>query len=162
MSDCCTPKSARAPEPASDRCPGCGATGSSVDPITLKARLTGEGLRRGVPPTPRFCAMRGCPVVYFDNAAGVRFEEDVVEVPVHAKHPDEEGVPVCYCFGHTPGSIAAEVRGTGRSTAAQTIAAEVMAGRCACEVKNPKGTCCLGDVSNVERLVAPPLSAAAR
>lgn len=162
MSDCCSAKSARLPEPESDRCPACGAKGSLVDPITLKALLTGEGLRRGVPPAPRFCATLGCPVVYFDSAAGVRFEEDLVTVQVHAKHPQDGSVPVCYCFGHTPDSIGAEIETTGRSTAAQTITAEVKAGRCACEVKNPKGACCLGDVSKIERLLAVTATAAAR
>ena len=36
---------------------------------------------------------------------------------------------------------------TGRSTIAERIAAEVKAGNCACEVKNPSGKCCLGDVT---------------
>ena len=161
MSDCCIPKGLAVPKPGSDRCPGCGAKGSSVDPITLKALLTGDGLRRGVPPAPRFCATLGCPVVYYDNAVPVRFEQDLVTVPVHAKHPDEEDVPACYCFGHTPGSVRAEVEATGRSTAGRAITAEVKAGHCACEVKNPKGTCCLGDVSRVERSALSSVAAGA-
>ena len=162
MSDCCTPKGAPAPGPDSDRCPGCRAKGSPVDPITLKALLTGEGLRRGVPPAPRFCATLGCPVVYYDNAARVRFEESLVGVRVHAKHPEDGAVPVCYCFGHSPETIREEMERTGASSAGRTITAEVKAGHCACEVKHPKGTCCLGDVLKVERLVAAPQSAAAR
>ena len=155
MSDCCTPKGATAPDAASDRCPGCGGKGARVDSITLKALLTADGLTRGVPPAPRFCATLGCPVVYFDNAVPVRFDEDVLTVPVHAKHPDDEHVPVCYCFGHTPETIEREMALTNRSTAGTTITAEVKAGHCACEVRNPKGTCCLGDVSEVERALLP-------
>lgn len=162
MSDCCTPEGALAPGPDSDRCPGCGAQGSLVDPITPKALLTGEGLRRGVPPAPRFCATLGCPVVYYDDAANVRFEETLVSVPIHAKQPDVDGVPVCYCFGYTPASIRLEIEMNGHSTASKTIAREIKAGHCACEVKNPKGTCCLGDVAKLERLVAAPRKAAAR
>ena len=70
---------------------------------------------------------------------------------VHAKHPEDGSVPVCYCFGHTPETIRHELASTGRSSASKTVTAEVTSGHCACEVKNPKGTCCLGDVSRVER-----------
>jgi len=160
VSDCCTPKSGRVPDPRSDRCPRCGAPGPRVDPITLKALLSGEGLKRGVPPAPRFCGTPECPVVYFDSAVPVVFEETHVTVTVHAKHPENGSVPVCYCFGHTPETIRRELAGTGRSSASETIAAEVKAGHCACEVKNPKGTCCLGDVSKVERPDPSPALAA--
>lgn len=151
MNDCCAPKNGRAPDQHSDRCPRCGAKGPRVDTITLKALLSGEGLRRGVPAAPRFCGTLGCPVIYFDNAVPVVFEEALVTVTVHAKHPEDGSVPVCYCFGHTSETIRHELAGTGRSSASKTITAEVKAGHCACEVKNPKGTCCLGDVSKVER-----------
>lgn len=122
-----------------------------MDAITLKALLSGEGLRRGVPPAPRFCGTLGCPAVYFDNSVPVVFEEAFVTVTVHAKHPEDGSVPVCYCFGHTPETIRHELASTGRSNASKTIAAEVKAGHCACEVKNPNGTCCLGEVTRVER-----------
>ena len=151
MSDCCAGMTRETPlDSSGDACPRCGMNCAKVDPITLKALLTGEGLRRGVPPSPRFCATRGCPVVYFDNAVPVRFEEELVAVRVHAKHPEDDRIPVCYCFGHTPETIRAAVASSGRNVASEDVAREVKAGRCACEVKNPKGSCCLGDVSRVE------------
>lgn len=160
MSSCCASSSDDDRTDAVDeRCPSCGAKGARVDAITLQALLAGDGLRRGVPPTPRFCATVGCPVVYFDNVAPVRFEEGLLMVPVHAKHRDDEGVPVCYCYGHTPRSIRLEVEATGTSSATADITREVRAGRCACEVRNPKGSCCLGDVARVEHAVATALAA---
>ena len=132
-------------------CPACGATGIAVEPITLKALLTSDGLRRGVPSSPRYCANAQCQVVYFDTAAAVVFPETNVIVPVRAKHPDNDAIPLCYCFGYTEKSIRDEIEQTGASTATRSITAEVKAGRCACEVKNPKGSCCLGDVARVER-----------
>jgi hypothetical protein len=142
------------PDTSGDACPRCGRKGAKVDTITLKALLTGEGLRRGVPPSPRFCATKSCPVVYFDNAVPVRFEEELVTVRVHAKHTGDERVPVCYCFGYTPERIRALVDSSGRNVVSEDVAREVKAGRCACEVKNPKGSCCLGDVSRVESALA--------
>ena len=79
-------------------------------------------------------------------------------VPVHAKHPGNDGIPVCYCFGYTEKSIRDEIEQTGASTATASITAEVKAGRCACEVRNPKGSCCLGDVARVERRIASELT----
>ncbi len=138
-------------------CPSCGTKGSSVDPITLKALLTAEGLRRGVPPAPRFCADPGCDVVYFDNAVPIIFHENQLTVPVHAKHPHDEAVPVCYCFDYTPGRIREEIERDGQNTVSKSITAEVKAGHCACEVKNPKGVCCLGDIAKSERRLAAEL-----
>jgi len=39
----------------------------------------------------------------------------------------------------------------GKSTVARRIMVEVEAGRCACEVKNPSGKCCLGDVTRTSK-----------
>lgn len=159
MSGCCAPENGQAPDSRADRCPSCRARGPRVNAITLRALLSGEGLRRGVPSEPRFCGTPGCTVVYFDNAVPVVFEEALVTVTVHAKHPEDGSVPVCYCFGHTPDTIRGELTRTGRSIASAMIAADVKAGHCACEVKNPKGTCCLGDVSTVERSALLPAGA---
>src|SRR5690606_3948178 len=73
-----------------------------------------------------------------------------VKVPVYQKDPGED-VPVCYCFGWTRRRIRDELAQTGKSTASATIAAHVKAGRCGCEVNNPQGACCLGNVQAVVR-----------
>src|SRR5260370_26415796 len=64
-------------------------------------------------------------------------------------------IPICYCFGFTRQDIWEEIRSTGKSTVAKRITAEVEAGRCAYEIKNPSGKCCLGDVTRTakDRLV---------
>ena len=77
-----------------------------------------------------------------------------LRVPVNFKENNYKG-PICYCFDHTVASIRAEIQSTGRSTATEMITKEVKAGRCACEVKNPAGTCCLGDVIRVMQSFAP-------
>jgi hypothetical protein len=53
---------------------------------------------------------------------------------------------LCYCFGESEASIRDEIAETGRSTAVERIRAHIAAGRCACELRNPRGACCLGDV----------------
>ncbi len=158
MSSCCSQENCSVEaQSASELCPRCSTKGSSVDPITLKALLTADGLRRGVPPAPRFCANPNCDVVYFDNAVPIIFRENELTVPVHAKHPEDDDVPACYCFGYTPRRIRDEVEKSGKTTVSKIVTAEVNAGHCACEVKNPKGVCCLGDIAKVERRLATEL-----
>ena len=53
---------------------------------------------------------------------------------------------VCYCFLHPRSEIESELRHDGISTLLDRIAAKVKAGECACEVRNPSGRCCLGEV----------------
>lgn len=153
MSSCCgaTGECSLTPDAAGEFCPACGTKGARVEPITLKALLTAEGLRRGVPPAPRYCANATCPVVYFDKAVPVAFDERDLTVPVQAKHPESDEIPLCYCFGHTQQTIRQEIVRSGRSTATATITEDVKAGHCACEVRNPKGACCLGEISKAER-----------
>ena len=130
------------------RCPMCGGIGAVVARVTLKALLTPDGLRRGVPEEPRYCGAAECPVVYFDADASVTFTEADLIVPVYAKHTGEASVPVCYCFGVTAG----EMRDADRaSELREMVAAQVRAAHCACEVKNPSGRCCLGDLVRLER-----------
>jgi hypothetical protein len=45
---------------------------------------------------------------------------------------------VCYCFGYTVGDIEDDVR-SGANVIAHSIAKDVRAGFCACEVMNPGG-----------------------
>jgi hypothetical protein len=99
-------------------------------------------------PTFRFCKTPTCAVVYYAEAAVV--ERTMVRVRVHVKDAGLD-VPLCYCFGHTHRAIAEEIAATGRSGASAAITQEIKAGRCACEVKNPSGRCCLGDVSAFEQ-----------
>ena len=156
--NCCTQTQAQE-QPSREQCPSCGTTGILLDAITLRALLNANTLRRGIPAHPRFCAAPACAIVYF--AAAVTFAEDDLIVQVHAKHDDADDVQVCYCFGHTPGSMRDELLRTGRSTAFATITSDVRAGRCACEVKNPKGSCCLGEVKKLEQRLTAELSVGA-
>lgn len=95
-------------------------------------------------PSSQLCRSADCPVVYF--APGITIEKAELRVPVNFKEQNYEG-PVCYCFNHTFASLRAEIQAKGHSTAQAMISQEVKAGRCACEVKNPAGACCLGDVT---------------
>ena len=69
--------------------------------------------------------------------------------------------PLCYCFNHSAESILEEWARTGKTTVADAIKAELKAGGCRCEVANPSGGCCLGDViKEVKRLTSAPMAPA--
>ncbi|MFQ5578390.1 MAG: hypothetical protein ACE5G8_15520 [Anaerolineae bacterium] len=72
---------------------------------------------------------------------------------VYQKEPHNPEVLVCYCFRHSPASIRAELRVAGRSTVVAQINAGIKAGQCACDIRNPQGSCCLGNVSRVVKQV---------
>lgn len=141
MSNCCA---ANHLQSNAARCPQSGSAGSAVNLETVKALLTETALGRLEPSDYRFCADARCDVVYF-NAAGSRFNTKDVRVPVWQKLPHGNRL-LCYCFGESEATIQAEIDMTGRSTAVERIRQHIAAGRCACETRNPKGRCCLGDL----------------
>lgn len=59
---------------------------------------------------------------------------------------EDDAALVCYCFGVASRQIREEIRRSVVSSSAARIKAEVKEGRCACELKNPSGKCCLEEV----------------
>ncbi len=138
--------------PSQALCPTCQQAGKPADLLTLKALLA-------VPLTElrhkeyRFCRTPDCPIVYFSVDGTQSFREVELRERVYQKHSADADVFVCYCFRHTLGSIAAELTATGQSIVVAAVTAGIKAGQCACEVRNPQGSCCLGNISaTVQRL----------
>lgn len=135
------------------RCSVCGKAGQPVEKITLKHQVKPEHLETVEHGPFSFCRTPTCDVVYF-NANGTLLCKGDLRVRVGLKET-EDPVPVCYCFGFTEKMVADELRATGKSTIPQRITAEIQAGNCACEIRNPQGSCCLGNVNAaVKRAVA--------
>lgn len=131
-------------------CPQCAKPGRLVERITVKALLRPEALTRHSAPEHRFCATSGCPVVYFGRDEAFGREE--LSVTVFQKEP-EGARTVCYCFDVTEAGIRREIVEDGRSSAFARITDLVNADRCACEVKNPQGRCCLGNVAEATKRI---------
>lgn len=149
MADCCAVKDQDAPTAL--ECPVSGTRGKRVPAETLKSLLV--RLPFEMPATAYyFCAAPDCDVVYFpfDRAAPV-FHTGDVRVAVGAKQPEEDEALLCYCFGITRGQIRRDVAENAAADIPSRIRAEVAAGRCACELRNPSGRCCLGDITRVAR-----------
>jgi len=156
MSGCCSVNETPAAAAAVMACPVSGTRSKQVDLLTVRSlvRQLPFGARRA---QYYFCDAPGCDVVYFPSHPGApTFHQADLLVRVGAKET-EDPIPVCYCFGFTREHLWNEIRQTGASSAAGRIRAEVKAGHCACEVKNPSGKCCLGNVTRTvqEALRAP-------
>ena len=139
------------------RCPASRTIGPRVDLITVKALLKPEALRRLEGTDYRFCRDPGCEVVYFDSAAASSFRRDDLVVRVGLKET-EDPIPVCYCFDYTMADLRREIAARGDSAIPAAIAAQIQAGHCACELKNPKGSCCLGEVRSAVKRIRSALS----
>jgi hypothetical protein len=140
-------------------CPECGSPGETVDRRTVLALVAESARQRLTSRRYRFCREPECDVVYFDEE-GARFATQDLRVAVWQKRGFGDR-QVCYCFGDSEASIRAELEVDGQSHAADRIRAHIAAGRCECDVRNPRGSCCLGDViAAVARVEAALLAAA--
>ena len=152
MSDCCC-KPMVPPRGVPAKCPGCGAGGQPVHTVTLQHMVKPEFLEAVTKPGFQFCRSPECDVVYFHPDGG-RVTKAEVRVRIGLKEK-EDPVPICYCFGFTEGMIREEIILKGKCTIPERIAAEMKAERCACEVRNPQGSCCFPNVkAAVKKLLA--------
>ncbi len=133
-------------------CPTCGLKGKKVDAATVKSMLS-VSLRevRDVPYF--FCREADCRTVYFSEDGSQVFGTQAVPERVFQKEPDADDVFACYCFRHTPKSIRAEIIEIGTSAVIDEINAGIKAGQCACDWRNPQGSCCLGNVGQVVKRI---------
>lgn len=121
-------------------CPTCQQAGKPVETLTLKALLA-------VPLTElraveyHFCSTPECSTVYFSADGSQFFGEVQLRERVYQKHPDDSSVFVCYCFRHTVENIKQEPKAV-----VAAVTQGIKAGLCACDIRNPQGTCCLGNV----------------
>ena len=126
-------------------CPESKTIGPRIDLITVKALLRPSALRRLEGKDYHFCPAPDCDVVYFDSGSGSRFRKIELLIRVGQKE-SEDPIPVCYCFDFTIADLRRDLTTRGETSIPGTITEEIRSGHCACEVKNPEGICCLGDV----------------
>ncbi|ENQ3077081.1 (2Fe-2S)-binding protein [Bacillus cereus] len=128
-------------------CPLSKTKGKQVKLITLESLLNANALAQlESDKTYYFCSEQECNVVYFNEEQQVFIKNDL-KVPVFQKDLKED-VLACYCFNWTRARIREEIKQTGKSEAVHEISMHIKANRCGCEVNNPQGSCCLGNVSS--------------
>lgn len=122
-------------------CPQSNNPGIPVKPITLKALLQPKALECLDPTvTYHFCDAPDCEVVYFSDNSQFRVAD--LSVSVYQKQQVQNAL-VCYCFGHTRDDLEQHPQ------LEESIRAHTRANRCGCEVRNPQGGCCLGNVKTI-------------
>ena len=155
MDECCKVSTPRVS--SQTPCPDCAEVGRVVADETIRAILKRGAATPLLALQRRFCKTRTCKVLYY-GADGRFVEKDAAVVRIGVKET-EDPIPLCYCFNFSRADVRREVTQTGSSSIPARIAAEVKAGRCACEVKNPSGTCCLGEVNKAVRDAKETISA---
>jgi hypothetical protein len=142
MSDCCCPP----PVAQTARtCPACSTRTLAVDLATLKALLIPQALARLEMVTFRFCPDPICDTVYVSDTGQV-FRVNDVRVPVWQKLPPGDRT-LCYCFGENERDLQREITERGTTDVLARVRAHIAERRCACDVRNPRGACCLGDLT---------------
>jgi len=148
MSDCCAGSLLSATVPCSDSvrlvCPHCGRVGKTVSLLTLKHQVKLAHLTAVEAGPFAFCRSPECEVVYFNGTGTGLSLADVRQVPTGKTSANPQ---LCYCFGFDVEMVRSEIRTTGQCTVPRRIAAEMKAARCACEIRNPQGSCCFANVT---------------
>ena len=147
MSACCSIEGGECRLAKPGVCPHCGKKGKAVSTLTVKSLVRDHALV-SAERSHYFCRTPECDAVYFSES-GVFLKPDL-KVRVGIKER-EDPAPLCYCFDYTRADIRREMQESGASTIPERIKAEVQAGFCACEVKNPSGACCLGEITRAVR-----------
>jgi hypothetical protein len=128
-------------------CPVSGQKGKPVGLQTIKAVLL-TSLRTLKEAQYFFCPDSACEVVYFTADGTQTITTAQLREPVFQKQPHNPEVLVCYCFQHRLGEL---VNGSVEEARAvvEDIRQGITAGQCACDLRNPQGTCCLGNITGL-------------
>jgi len=131
-------------------CLECGEKGITIEGQTIKSMLA-VSLRELMDADYLFCRTETCPVIYFSSDGAQTFTYSQIRERVYQKEPNSEDVNVCYCFGHTVGEIS-NSSPENQDMIVNDITSGIRTGQCACDLRNPQGSCCLGNVRGIIKL----------
>lgn len=132
-------------EGAPPTCPVNGQVCKPVGRITLDSLLRPE-VRASLTQQPYyFCDAPDCDTVYVSTLGDHLVTKDQLTVRVGIKET-EDPIPLCYCFALDRKDVREDILSKGATEIPKIITDRVRAGECRCEITNPSGTCCLGNV----------------
>ena len=148
MGNCCASSGESATPtvkpPAKKTCTSCGEMARLVERTTLLHQLNFPQ-PMNLPKGPfHFCAQIACDVVYFDSH-GTVYRQEHLRQEVGQKSTDPSRL-LCYCFGISEADVRKELDETGKSPAKDFVTEQIKMKRCACDIRNPSGKCCLKDL----------------
>ncbi len=138
-SDCCTPQFF-----TQDTCPICKNKAKDVSFVTLSHIIKKDyqkqiSLLEGF----YFCKTTDCEMVYFKDNELIKKDNLTKEVGLKKWTSVST---VCYCFNWTKEKMEEEINLFGKTNAIDDISNKMATEKCACEINNPSGKCCLKDV----------------
>lgn len=155
--DCCFSVVQASKETAQNVCYGCSQIGRPVARQTVVHHVKSEKLFGVSEDEYNFCASPACPIVYYAAFGQTFTVEDMRELVTSKTSGDVR--PLCYCFGFTEGFARQEIAQTGETSIPRLISRFIKEKLCVCEIRNPAGACCLGEVNKtVKRLQAELIS----
>ena len=92
-----------------------------------------------------FCDSPSCDVVYVSESTEQLITKNQLRIRVGIKE-NEDPIRLCYCFDFDKKAIWDDIRFKGRTDIPKIITQRIKAGECRCQVTNPSGNCCLGDI----------------
>lgn len=131
-------------------CVRCGGQSKPISRKTVLSMIKPEFLEAALNGTYRFCHVRECQVVYFEEQGSRVFTVDDLRIIVGVK-ASRDPIPVCYCFGFDESHLREEISHTGSTTVPERISRLIREGLCACDVRNPSGSCCLSEVNRTAK-----------
>lgn len=134
------------------QCPHCMLVGRTIEIQTVRALVT-VSLRNLEPNGYRFCATPDCPIVYYHGATGSVINSGQIREMVYQKASTDDQALVCYCFQHTLGVLRL-ANAAQQALILKDIRTGIQEGQCACDLRNPQGRCCLGNVQHILQLPA--------
>ena len=126
-------------------CPMNGQVCKPVGRMTLESLLKPEAKAYLTSQPYYFCDAPDCNTVYVSALGDHLLTKDQLTVRVGIKET-EDPIPLCYCFDFDRKAVWEDIRSKGATHIPKIITERVKAGECRCEVTNPSGTCCLGNV----------------
>jgi hypothetical protein len=96
-----------------------------------------------------FCNDEQCDVVYFGKD-GTTFHTADLREPIWIKNRNRLDLAVCNCFGYSAAHVLNSIF-TISEKASEKIRDYIRRGLCECEIRNPSGKCCLGNVLHLEK-----------
>jgi len=146
MTDCCD--ASKPNKSVVLLCPTCVGKGKKVALETLQCQLKPSAMRRLEGDTDFFfCQQPECKTVYFNQSQTFSVQDLRESVFQKAASGDTW---VCYCFGFSRAEVEADAEQSPPEIASQ-ISAWVRQGLCACELRNPQGSCCLGNIIQLQK-----------
>ena len=149
--DCCSNGAVKADESLLTACQICGELGRIVAKQTVVHQVISEKLSSVGDAEYRFCGTADCDVVYYSVDGNVFTTDDVRELVTTKTKGDNR--PLCYCFGFTEGHVRREIVLKGETTIPAQVTQLIKEKLCACETRNPSGSCCLGEINRTTRQV---------